>query len=150
MSARQTHFRVNVDPVFAGIDTPQRHPSETAGFRLAAQLRRELERCINSVMTCQPASMAVQLDRLGSVRTVAESCLPFVPEPQRLRSPRQLIHPLTLCDWIEAARITGQAHRSPDWAPLACDRLDQIDAKVDSLAALVCRIGSILNDGGAR
>ena len=150
MKTLQTHFRVSVSPAFQGLDTPQRHPSESIGFRVAAQLRRELERCIDAVSSCQPASLTVNLDRLASVRAAAETILPLVPDGQRLRSDRNLVHPLTLADWIEAARITGSAHRSHTWAPIGCDRLDRIEAKLDSLAALICRLGVNLKDGGAR
>lgn len=151
MSARQTSFRVSVDPAFRGLDAPQRHPqTNAAGYKAAAEARRQLDAAMRDVMTCQPASLGACLTRLHAVRHLTEAVLVLLPEDQRERSPRQLAHPLTVADHLEAAAVTSRAHRPPAWYVPQAERLDEIEAKVDSLAALVCRLGASLKDGGAR
>jgi hypothetical protein len=151
MSATQTHFRVTVGAAFRGLDAPQRHPkTNAAGYKAAAEARRQLDEAMRDVMTCQPASLGACLDKLHAVRHLTEAVLGLLPEDQRERTPRQIAHPLTVADHLEAAAVTSRAHRPPTWYEPQAERLDAIEAKLESLAALICRLGASLKDGGAR
>lgn len=134
---KQTHFR---DPVFRDIDKSATATPNAAGFRLAASIRREFESAIEAVMHCQPSSLPAQLDRLRAVRTLCDAALPCIPEAQTVRSPRQLGHPLTVEDFREACvHVLGQ-HRPPVWMSPGRTQLEEISAKLDALAALVCKV----------
>jgi len=139
---KQTHFRVSVDPIFRDIDrtttataTPDRH-----SHRLAASIRREFEGAIEAVTNCQPSSLPAQLDRLRAVRTLCDASMPLLPESQTVRSPRQLGHPLTVEDFREACVHVLGHHRPPVWMSPGRTQLEEISAKLDGLAALVCKV----------
>lgn len=147
----QTHFRVSVSPIFRGLSESQRHPqNDAAGYKAAAEARRQLDEAMRDVTTCQPASLGACLHRLHAVRILTEAFLPLLPEDQRTRSARQLAHPLTVADHLEAAAVTSRAHRPPPWYEPQRERMDRMETKLDSLAALICKLGVSLKDGGAR
>jgi hypothetical protein len=139
---KQTHFRVSVDPIFRDLDGKPYTTSnpDRNSHRLAASIRREFEAAIDAVTNCQPSNLPAQLDRLRAVRTLCDSSMPLLPESQTVRSPRQLGHPLTVEDFREACLHVLGHYRPPVWMSPGRTQLEEISAKLDAVAALVCKV----------
>jgi hypothetical protein len=61
----------------------------------------------------------------------------LIPDSQRERSDRQLLHPVTVCDWAAALEILSRTHRAPAWVNTTSQEIQQINRKLDTLAAMV-------------
>lgn len=126
--------------------------------RFAALLRRQAAAVSDDVMNCTGPALPHQLARLRDLRetlALAVDLDGLIPDTQRERSDRQLMHPVTVCDWAAALEILSRTHRAPAWVNTTSAEIQQINRKLDTLAALVAgRPGAAaawetINDGEA-
>lgn len=110
--------------------------------RLAALLRRQAAKVSDDVMNCPGPALPHHLARLRDLRetmTLAVEGAGLIPDEQRQRSDRQLLHPATVADWLAALEIVARTHRAPAWVNSQGAALDAIHRKLDTLAAMVAR-----------
>jgi hypothetical protein len=123
-------------------ETPQRNPQ-----RLAALLRRQAASVSDDVMTCPAVQLPSQLARLRDLRetlALVVSAEGLIPDAERERSDRQLLHPATVADWSSALEVLSRTHRAPAYVNTTQAELGQINRKLDTLAAMLCgRPGAI-------
>lgn len=105
----------------------------------AADHRRRISESITRVNDAMPAALPDSLRALRYAResAVESIALGGISPQQSARSERQLSHPLTLSDYIDAAQLSERSHRPPEWFVANQDRFDKLDQRIESLAGLV-------------
>jgi hypothetical protein len=112
----------------------------------AAEHRRRISESITRVAEAIPSALPDSLRALRYARESATEAIALggISSSQSTRTERQLAHPLTLTDYVEASQLCERNHRPPDWFTSNQDRFDRIDARIESLAGLVRMVANRL------
>jgi hypothetical protein len=125
---------------FAGETEAETPHHERNRQRFAALLRRQSASISDDVMNCTGPALPHQLARLRDLRETLALALDLdglIPDAQRERTDRQLLHPVTVADWAAALEILSRTHRAPAWVNTTSQEIQQINRKLDTLAAMV-------------
>lgn len=107
--------------------------------RTATDLKRRAAVVCERVRNCVPAALPATLDNLRDVAAFIALAirLRIVPPGEGELSGRQLLHPVTLTDWLSALEITRQMHRPPAHVTPHEGLAEQVNRKLDIIAALL-------------
>lgn len=103
-------------------------------------LRRQSAGVADDVMNCAGPALPHHLARLRDLREMLSLALEgpgLIPDAQRIRTDRQLIHPATVADWAAALEVVNATHRAPAWVNTTAAEISAINRKLDTLAAMV-------------
>ncbi len=111
---------------------------------LAADCRRRIDSAICSVQSASIAALPDSVRALRYAREMAELAIDrhIVSLAQRSETARQLAHPLTLADYVAAARHQEQTHRPPNWFMPGQDINAELLGRMESLAGLVSTLAN--------
>jgi hypothetical protein len=137
----QRQFRLSCRPSVAPFQDDDTHHNPTRRLeRFAALLRRQSAAVSDDVMNCPAAAVAHHLARLRDLRETMALALEgpgLIPDAQRIRTDRQLLHPATVADWAAALEVVNATHRAPAWVNTTAAEISAINRKLDTLAAMV-------------
>lgn len=138
MMQRQKAFRFasQIPAIPPTSTTPER-----AQARLAALLRRQAADIGETVTTCPPDAITHAMARLRDIREIMQLAIShegLLPERERQRTDRQLMHPATVADWFATLEITARMHRTPAWVNSTQAELGKINARIECIAAMIC------------
>lgn len=128
-------------------ESPPEH-SKARGFFLTRTLRDACKGAMRQIGECPPAMIGAAVEHARIVKDIAAAALASgtLDPLESERTERQLAHPSSLEDWVQALDQTIRAHRAPVWFSPVADALARVEHKLDLLAGHIANQGK----GGAQ
>lgn len=111
---------------------------------LARKVKESIRSICYEITNCAPAAVAAHMHPARVLKALGEFIMAerLCDETESARSARNLAHPLTLADYVEALELTIQHHRQPaNFVP--DDQITAIATRLECVAAMVCKLCSV-------
>lgn len=111
---------------------------------LARKVKESIRGLCHEITNCAPAAVAAHLHPARVLKALGECIIAegLCDETETARSARNLAHPMTLADYLEALELTIKHHRQPSNF-LPEDQITALSNRVECIAAMVCKLCSV-------